>query len=185
MVVRIFLASLCIFVMSNCAYRWGVSRRSLPGGVQNISLDIFENKTQEPQVEVFFTNALMGELERSKVALIVDDRQADGVMSGVITSIEIFPAGRREGGDVPLGAILASEYRILITARVSITRKSDGKLLWSHTSQGERTYVAPQITQSVVNTLNPLYNQSARRLSIEVLSKQMMSETFALMTESF
>jgi len=173
------------FVMSSCAYHWGSTLRSIPGGFENVNLKVFENKTQEPQIEVYFTNALMAELERSKVANLVSDSYADGEIKGVITHLEILPGGRREGGNLPIGAVLASEYRILISVSISVIRKSDGKTVWSNTFFGERTYVAPQVTQSVVNTVNPLYNQSARRLNIEVLSKQMMSEVFALMTESF
>jgi TolB-like protein len=174
-----------IFVTSSCAYHWGRSNRVLPGGFKNVSLSVFQNKTQEPQIEVFFSNALLAEFERSKVANLVGRNYADGEVTGVIENVAILPGGRREGGDLPFGTILASEYRILITVTVNVIRTSDGKVIWTNSFNGERTYVAPQVTQSVINTVNPLYNQSARRLNIEVLSKQMMSEAFALMTESF
>jgi len=185
MVIRIFLYLFCILVTSSCAYRWGKSNRVLPGGFQNISLGIFQNKTQEPQIEVFFSNALLAEFERGRVANIVSPQYAEARVVGVIDRIDILPGGRREGGDLPPGTILASEYRILIRATIQVIRKSDQKVIWSNVFNGERTYVAPQVTQSVVNTVNPLYNQSARRLNIDVLSRQMMSEAFALMTENF
>jgi hypothetical protein len=185
MVMRIILAIFCPLVMSSCAYHWGSKSRSIPGGFRNVSLGIFQNKTQEPQIEVYFTNALMAEFERSKVANLVGDSHSEGEIKGVISHLEILPGGRRQGGDLPVGAVLASEYRILIHVSISVIRKSDGQTIWSNSFLGERTYVAPQVTQSVVNTVNPLYNQSARRLNIEILSKQMMSEAFSLMTESF
>jgi hypothetical protein len=174
-----------IFVMAGCAYKIGQSSRVLPGNFKAVSIPIFENKTQETQIEVFFSNALLNEIEKSKVAEVISEDFSEARIVGVIDTIEILPGGRREGGDLPVGTVLASEYRILLSVTIKFLRKFDNKVLWSHKAFGERTYVAPQVTQSVVNTVNPLYNHSARRLTIEILSKQMMSEVVSLMTENF
>lgn len=173
------------FVTTGCAYRWGVPERILPGRHHKVSIPIFKNTTPEPVIEVFFTNALLAEFERSSVGQIVEDRLAEARIVGTILKVEFLPAGPREGGDLPTGAVLASEYRILLNTQVDMIRKSDDQVIWSTTVSGERTYVAPQVTQGVVNTVNPIYNQSARRINIEILSKQMMSEAFARLTESF
>lgn len=171
--------------MTSCAYRWGAPSRQLPGGHQKISIPIFKNKTQEPYVEVFFTNALLSEFERSKLAQLVDSKFADAILEGYIHSIEYLPAGPREGGDLPMGTVLASEYRIIVRTEIKMKRVSDEKIIWSQELKSERTYVAPQVTQAVVNTVNPLYNHSARRINIEAISKQMMNEIFSKLTENF
>lgn len=178
---------LCIFVFFNagCAYNWGHTGRSLPGGYQQIVVPIFKNKTYEPGIEVSFTNSLIQEFERSRVARITDVKQAEVIVEGEIVSIDYAPGGKKEGGTLPTGAVLASEYRILTTARITVRRIADKSILWTGLFNGERTYVAPQVGIAGVNTVNPLYNLSARRQNIDVMAQDMMSEAHDRITENF
>ncbi len=171
--------------MAGCAYHRGLPKRALPGGFTKIAIPIFSNLTQEPTIEVPFTQALIAELEKSKIAQLTDPRFAEVIALGKIKSVEYLPSGRREGGGLPLGAVLASEYRIVLTMELSLKKVSDQTIVWSSVFQGERTYIAPQVTQPVVNTVNANYNHSARRLNIETLSKQMVAEAYSQMTEGF
>lgn len=172
-------------VISGCAYRWGMPDKAMPGLYRQVHVPIFYNKSQEPQIEVFYTNSLVSEIERSKAAQIVDQFSAPVYLAGTILSVDYLPAGRREGGDLPPGTILASQYRILVQVHLELIRTFDKKVIWSTGLSGERTYVAPQVTQPLVNTVNPIYNQSARRIHLELLSQQMMSEAVSLMLANF
>lgn len=172
-------------VISGCAYRWGMPEKAMPGLYQQVHIPIFNNKSQEPQIEVFYTNSLISEMERSKVARIVDQYSAPVHLTGTIVSVDYLPAGRREGGDLPPGTILASQYRIVVQVHLELIRVFDKKVIWSTALTGERAYVAPQVTQPLVNTVNPIYNQSARRIHLELLSQQMMSEAVSLMLANF
>jgi len=173
---------------SGCAYRLGSPDRSLPGGYHQVFIPIFKNKSQEPGIEVAFTNALIQEFERAKIGRVTDSKQAEVVVEGVIESVSYskgsdLSADTRQ--DLPLGTVLAANYKILITANIILRRNSDKEVLWSGSFSGERTYDAPQVTAAGVNTVNPLYNLSARRQNIERKATDMMSEAHDRITENF
>lgn len=172
--------------LAGCAYRQGTPDRSMPGGYRWVRVPIFKNYTQEPGIEVSFTNALVEEIQRSRVAQVVED--SDVYIQGVIEEVNYRMGGKRTSSDFPLlpeGAVQATEYRILILARILVIRGSDQKVLWTGQFNGERTYTAPQIASAVVNTANPLYNLSARRLNIKEVANDIASEAFDRMTENF
>jgi TolB-like protein len=179
------LAHLLAFVTAGCAYRLGSPDRSLPGGYRQLTIPIFRNLTQETGIEVAYTNALIQEFERSRTGKVVDPAQSEVRVEGEIASVQYLPGGKKEGGTLPTGSVLASEYRILVTTRIKLVRVSDRSVLWEGNFSGERTYVAPQVTQAGLNTVNPLYNLSARRQNIEIMATDMMSEAHDRMTENF
>ncbi|MBX2993595.1 MAG: hypothetical protein KF681_02195 [Bdellovibrionaceae bacterium] len=175
-----------LLLTTGCAYRLGSPDRSLPGGYRQITIPVFRNLTQETGIEVAFTNALIQEFERSRTGRIVEPSQSEVTVEGEITSIQYLPGGKKEGGTLPSGVVLASEYRILIDAKIILRRVADRAVLWEgNFPNRERTYVAPQVTQGGLNTVNPLYNLSARRQNIEVMAADMMAEAHDRITENF
>ncbi len=182
-------ALLCLsFGLSGCAYRLGSPDRSLPGGYHQVFIPIFKNKSQEPGIEVAFTNALIQQFERTKIGRVTDAKQAEVVVEGVIESVTYNKSGDLSSdtrADLPLGTVFTSQYQILITANIVLKRNSDKAVLWSGNFTGERSYSAPQVTTAGVNTVNPLYNLSARRQNIERKALDMMSEAHDRITENF
>lgn len=184
-----FIYKLILFYfcfLAGCAYRQGTPDRSMPGGYRWVKVPIFKNYTQEPGIEISFTNALIEEVQRSRVAQVVED--SDISVQGIISEVNYRLGGKRTSIDYPIlpeGAVQATEYRILILAQISVIRESDQKVLWTGQFNGERTYTAPQIASAVVNTANPLYNLSARRLNIKEVANDIASEAFDRMTENF
>lgn len=178
-------------LLGACAsYHLGSVGRSIPGGYKQISVPIFKNKTQETGIEMAFTNSLLQEFQRSKIVKVVDKNLSEVLIEGKIDSVEYQPAARKTSGDasapfLPNGTVIATEYRILVWATVRIIRQADGLELWSGRFSGERTYSAPQVTLAGVNSVNPLYNLSARRQNIDVMASDMMAEAHDRMTENF
>jgi hypothetical protein len=174
---------------SGCAYRLGSPDRSLPGGYHQVFVPIFKNRSPEPGIEVAFTNALIQEFERAKIGRVVDSQQAEVIVEGVIESVTYNKSGTDLSAGpeniLPLGTILASQYQILITASITLRRSSDKSVLWAGSFNGERTYTAPQVFTAGINTVNPLYNLSARRQNIERKAFEMMSEAHDRITENF
>ncbi|MGZ3783629.1 MAG: LptE family protein [Bdellovibrio sp.] len=188
------LLSLTVFISSfffaGCAYRFGGPVRSVPGGYKQISIPTFKNKSQEVGIEVGFTNALIQGFYRSRVARIVDNALSEATVIGQIDSVQYLPGAKRVAGDssspyLPNGTVIASEYRILIRATIKVIRQADGKELWTGSFSGETTYAAPQVTLAGVNSVNPLYNLSARRQNIDTLANTMMIEAHDRITENF
>lgn len=175
---------------TGCAYRLGAASRSIPGGYKQISIPVFKNRTQETGIEVAFTNNLIQEFQRSRIARIVDNSLSEVAVVGNIDSVQYLPGAKRVAGDsstpyLPSGTVIASEYRILLTVTVKVVRQADGTELWSGTFSGERTYAAPQVTLAGVNSVNPLYNLSARRQNIDVMASDIMAEAHDRITENF
>lgn len=181
----------CFLILATgCAYQLGAAGRSIPGSARQISIPMFKNSTQEVGVEVSFTNALIQEFQRSRVAPIVDKSLSEASVIGSIDKIQYLPGAKRLSGDsatplMPFGTALASEYRILLTVTVRIIRQSDNVELWRGSFNGERTYQAPQVTLAGVNSVNPLYNLSARRQNIEFMANDLMLEVHDRISENF
>ncbi|HEY8269789.1 MAG TPA: LPS assembly lipoprotein LptE [Pseudobdellovibrionaceae bacterium] len=185
------LGSLLLQVLlGGCAYRIGMSSRSLPGGYKYLSIPVFKNVTQEIGIEVGFTNALIQEFERSQVGRVTSENLSDVKIVGVVEAIQYLPGTKRTAGEssapyLPEGTVLASDYRILVSVKVSIVRQSDNTQIWTGGFTGERTYNAPLVTLAGVNSVNPLYNLSARRQNIDSVANDMMAEAHDRITENF
>lgn len=181
---------LALTTLSGCAYRLGAAARTIPGGYRQISVPVFKNKTQETGIEVAFSNALIQEFQRSRIARVVDNSLSEVAVVGEIDSIQYLPGSPRKAGEasaqyLPTGTVIASEYRILMRVTVRIVRQADGTELWSGSFSGERTYAAPQVTLAGVNSVNPLYNLSARRQNIDIMANDIMTEAHDRITENF
>lgn len=190
--MRLFflLIPLAFLTTSGCAYRLGRGTRSMPGGASEISIPVFKNKSQETGAEVTFTQALQQEFLRSKVARVVEDPQAEVRVEGEIDFIRYVPAQKKTAGEpaagyLPDGTVFASQYQILTQVSLRVVRRSDGEKIWEGRFAGDQTYAAPQITLTGVNSVDPLYNLSARRQKLDVIANEMMVEAHSRITENF
>ncbi|RME17139.1 MAG: hypothetical protein D6797_03085, partial [Bdellovibrio sp.] len=155
------------------------------------AIPMFKNKTIEPGIERFFTNQLIKEFARSKVATISSKALAPVVLEGTVEKLEFKHGGQISGSpddtsnNLPTGAVLTTEYRIYVTVRLKLIRQSDKKVLWQSDFLGERVYAAPQIGLPVVNSANPLYNHSARHENIKLIAIDLMADAHDRLTENF
>ncbi len=190
------LGALCVLAMgaSGCAYRFGYEGRDLPEGFKAVSIPVFKNKTQEVSIERFFTNELVQQFNRSKVAKVVADSTAPATVEGTIDKVEYLHGGqvvaeKANASDnkfeLPSNSVLTTEYRVLVKATIVLRRKADQKIVWQGAFDSESVYTAPQIGLQVVNSANALYNHSARMEVIERMSRDMMAEAHDRMTENF
>lgn len=178
-----------VLMTSGCAYRWGTTTRSLPGGYKQVSIPLFKNKTQEVGIEVSFTNALIQEFQKSSLVQIIDDEKSEVQIVGEIYSLKYDSGGGGEqpstSNYLPQGTVLAKSYNTTLDVHIRMIRKSDKTQLWSGNFRGERSYNAPAVTLSGVNSVNPLYNLSARRQNINAISLDLMAEAYDRLSENF
>lgn len=194
-VLRFFISFLLItsgLSLSSCAYHLGVRGRTLPGGYSSVEVPLFVNLSQEPGVEVAFTNSLVQEFEKNKVAKVVySSRQGKAavVIRGEILSVVYkgtSPIQKKDKAPLlPVEAVLATGYRVIVTTKISLIEKGTNKLLWSSSFSGENSYAAPLVTTARLNSVNPLYNLSSRRRVIESMAQDLMVEAHDRMTENF
>ena len=174
--------------LSGCAYHFGNTDRVLPGGYKQVTIPIFKNYTQEPGIEVAFTNALIRQFETAQVARVVDPNQAEVIIEGEINAPadqQMYLAATPNPILNPVGTVLAPAYLIQLGVHIRIKRRSDKSVIWEGSFAGQRTYNAPQVITASINTVNPLYNLSARRQNIDVIASDMMAEAHSRMTENF
>jgi hypothetical protein len=188
---RLLLLILMIsFFATSCAYHAGFGDRRIPGGYQLVSVPVFKNSTDETGVEVYFTNAIIREIERSKVARVVDKSQAQVVIEGTIEFVRYVSTNQVKQGpnaplEMPAGTVLTTEYRILVKTMIRVRRLSDQVVIWQGDFNGERSYLAPKVLANVLNSADALYNHSARYQNINLMAVELMSEAHNRMTENF
>jgi TolB-like protein len=197
MVTR-FMARAALFALAllalgagGCAYRAGFSERRIPGGYELIAVPVFKNNTVEAGAEVYFTNSIIREIERAKLARVVAKVAAQATLLGTLEKVE-YVAGSPTKADpsnqsnfLPEGTVLNAEYRVLTTVRLNLVRNSDQKPIWSGSFQGERSYQTPRIGFTSLNTANALYNHSAHYQALQAMALDMMAEAHDRMTENF
>jgi len=150
-----------------------------------VHIPIFKNYTMEPGIEVDFTNAIRQEFERSRVARISEPERSEVVLVGELVTLDYVSQAPSQLSTLPTGTVLATQYDIRLLVKMTLKRKSDGVVLWTSEFNSSRSYLAPQVTMAGVNTVNPLYNLSARRQNITILSANMMAEAHDRLTENF
>lgn len=199
----LFVPFIVISFLTGCAYQFGSGERHLPGDYAEVAIPVFKNSTSQVGVETYFTNFLIREFNRSKIAHVVSRDTAPIVIEGNVTSIEYRHGGTTLGNcdptdpltgakcretnkiSIPMNTVLTTEYRVGVTADLKVIRTSDRKVLWTGSVSNERNYTAPQVGTAGINSVNALYNHSARMELIETLAQDMMAEVHDRMTENF
>lgn len=188
---RFVLLVLQFFILSACSYNWGGVSRGIPGGYDKITVPMFRNSTAESGIEPYFTSAIIEEIERGALAHVTTRTDAQLILDGEIESVRFIQeekATKDQGGafaNLPNDAVMTKAYRLVVAVKLSLRRISDETVIWSGDFQGEQRYEAPLVTDVNENSVNPLYNQSARHLTMKVLSKVIMAEVNDRMTENF
>ncbi|MEQ1665352.1 MAG: LPS assembly lipoprotein LptE [Bdellovibrionales bacterium] len=193
------LGVICSILVS-CAYRFGYTQRDLPFGHKLVAIPVFLNVTQQVGIEGLFTNELIKQFHRSQVAVVTDIEHAPISIQGKILSIKYVHGGQVDANkadentlQLPPNTVLTVEYRVLLDAEIVIKNKVDSKILWQGRFNNERVYSAPQVGGTLngstinpaINSVNPIYNQSARMEVFEQMAQDMMAEAHDRMTENF
>jgi hypothetical protein len=179
------------FCLSGCAYKFGYVQRDLPGGYKLVAIPVFKNVTQQVAIEGFFTNELIRQFNRSQVAEVTPVSQAPVVIEGKIKEIVYENEAQVDGDkpdnplELPANTVLTVQYRVFLTVDMSLIRSADHKSLWQGTFKKESVYSAPQVGKAIVNSVNPLYNNSARIEVFQNMAKDKIAEAHDRMTENF
>lgn len=190
---RFFLsvtASVILLLTSSCAYKLSDKVDSLPGNVKSIQIPLFKNDSSEVGVETFFTNALKSEALRAKfMSLKNDEGDAEAVLQGRLIKVDVVAAESvieaKNTLYLPTETVIATQYNVTVGVELILKKKGSTDILWRGNFAQTRNYSAPQITLPTINTANSLYNQSAKRQTLDALSKEMMQAAFDRMVENF
>ncbi len=147
-----------------CGYRF-VQGGKLPGAVKRVSVHMFSNRTAESGLEHLLTNALIYEFTRSNMAELVEDGQAEAIISGGIQSLRVDSAARTT-------LQTTTEMRVTVTGYVKLTGR-DGKTLWE--SQGITVMGTYLITGDPENNKKEKMREVAKRFA-EKIFQQMTAD---------
>ena len=124
---KIHLCLSVVFIAS-CGYHLAGTGSSLPQHIKTIGLPIFVNNTQGYQVEQKITASIQTVLlQRGKYKVVPDAQGVDAVLKGTIVSVSLYPATFSSEGR-------ASEYNVVITAKVTFTDVTQKKVLFQNPS---------------------------------------------------
>lgn len=175
---------------TGCAYKLSTQLEKLPGDLRSIQIPLFQNNSNEPGTEIFFTNALKNETLKSRVVKLVNEEsEAEGVLQGKIIDVDVLVADSvieaKNTKYLPKENVLSTAYTVTVTTELTLKKKGSTQVLWSGVFKQARNYSAPQITLPVINSANSLYNHSAKRQTLDAISKELMQAAFDRMLENF
>jgi outer membrane lipopolysaccharide assembly protein LptE/RlpB len=151
-----------------CGYRFAGSG-NLPGGVQSVAIEVFENRTPEIGLENIITNDLVYEFTRRGRSVQKSSKKADATLTGVIESERITTISR-QAQQSPLAR------RVEITVRLMLTDR-DGVVKWS--TSGVSVFEEYDVSSNRAAT------ESNKRIAIETLSKKLAERIHNRLTDNF
>lgn len=156
----------------------------MPGGVTDLRIPMFKNLSHEVGIENYFTNALIDEVNHSRVAKL--NPYSEYELLGTIESVRYISSGIESVGKIGKDELtLNRENRVVIVINVTLKKRYDESVIWSNKFTGERAFAAAMVKAPVLSGVNPLYNLSARRRNIAELALDIIAEAADKMTEQF
>ena len=108
---------------SACGYRFAGSG-NLPLGISSIHVNMFANNSRETGFENVITNDIIYEFTRKKKDSITKSDQADGILTGLVSSIRTDTIAREDAGT-------SLTRRITVSVNVKLTDALLGsRCLW-------------------------------------------------------
>ncbi len=124
---RIFGTILLMTVASffcGCGYRLSGMGKNLPPTMKSVAIPIFKNTTNRYQIEQFVTFAVRDEfIRRSKLRLVEDAVQAEGVVEGEIADFSVKPLSLDSQGS-------ARQYQVSITVGIRFIDNRTSEVLF-------------------------------------------------------
>ncbi len=115
--------AMVMFCLAGCGYHFIGQESGALSGIHTIAVPYFVNKSFEPGLERYVTEALVDEFVKSKFVRVVDESEADAVLRGRIDefSESVISYDRDDR---------ALEYRTRVSLDITLERKDTAEVLW-------------------------------------------------------
>lgn len=143
-------------------------RPSFPGNIRTVHIPVLENRTQEPGIEDFITQALTQAVLTSGAARIAPNpEQADGVLEGSIVEYSLTSLAFDRAANV-------TQYRLQIGLALTLRDRRRNEVVWKQDRIAERADfpVAGPVTTTLV-----LEQDAVRRAAVDI-SRAIVSLAF-------
>lgn len=111
----------CFVPFTSCGYRFA-GGEGLPQGVERLYIQLLENKTTEPGIDIVITNELKNEFIQKYRGVLVEKEVAEAILSGAVVGIQTQTVSRR-------GALRALERSVDMSIDLTLIN-SDGQRIW-------------------------------------------------------
>jgi outer membrane lipopolysaccharide assembly protein LptE/RlpB len=150
------LASVALsLALGGCGYSL---RTSLPPGINSVHVPVLVNRTQEPGIEDFITQALTQAVVGTGVRIAANAREADAILEGSIVEYRLVSLSFDSSANV-------TAYRLIIGLALTFKDLKQNKVIWKQDRVEERAdfQVAGQVTQTLARE-----NQAVQRAAVDV-----------------
>lgn len=192
-----YLPVLFFVALAGCGYHLPGGKPSLPEDVRSISVGTLGNKSREYGLEKTLAFALEREIhERGQFRMEEEPGGGDAVLTGTIRELRLRPVAFDSNDQ-------AVQYEIRLTLDLTLTRRSDGRVLWhvkslretDEYSASSRVVVtsSSQFQQQTLDAANIQSDQfttiqlaeTERRQAIARLLSQAVRDVYEQMVEDF
>ncbi len=152
----VLLALVTAIGLGGCGYSL---RTSLPAGIKSIHVPVLENKTAEPGIEDFITQALtQAVVQASRVRIAANSREADASLEGQIVEYRLVALSFDRNANV-------TSYRLIIGLALTFRDLKQNRVIWKQDRIEERAdfLVAGQVTQTLARE-----EQAVQRAAVDV-----------------
>ena len=164
----ICIVGMAFLTLAACGYRFS-GGGDLPGGVNRVSVGIFENNSAETGVEGVISNDILSEFTRNGKAFTYRSEAGNAVLSGGVLSVTTLSISRQS-------VHKAQEQRVTVTISLRMTDPK-GAVIWqaSRISEHEEYEVAEDKGTTEHN----------KRAAIAKLSRRLAEKVYYQMTDNF
>jgi len=165
---KVFFLVIVLLTLTACGYRFS-GGGELPGGVERVSVGIFENSSAETGVEGIISNDIIYEFTRNGKAFTYQHEAGSAVLSGRVLSVTTRSISRQSIHN-------AQEQRVTVTISLRMT-DSKGAVIWQapRISENEEYAVAEDKGTTEQN----------KRAAIVKLSRRLGEKVYYQMTDNF
>jgi len=123
------LLILCMMLFTGCGYQMVGKETHVPPGLNSVTVPTFSNQTLEPGIEVPFTQGFLREFINDRRVRVVNRREADSILEGVIKDFQIYSVSYDRSG-------IALEYQTTVVIDLTL-KKQNGEILWKEQNFSE------------------------------------------------
>jgi len=146
-----------MMLFTGCGYQMVGKETHLPPGLTSIAIPTFLNQTLEPGIEVPLTQGFLREFINDRRVRVVDRREADSVLEGVIKSFDIYSVSYDRSG-------IALEYQTTVVIDLTL-KKQTGEILWKEQDFSE--------TRWYRSSMSALISESNKAAAIQQIGRFM------------
>ncbi len=155
--MKVIVSTFLFILLLSCGYRMVGKETHRPPEITSIAIPTFINQTFEPGIEIPLTQGFLREFIQDRRVKVVDRKEADSILEGVIKSFQIHSVSYDRSGT-------AREYQTMVKLDLTL-RKRNGEILWVQKDLTEsRTYRT---------SLNPLMTESNKANALQTMGRLM------------